>query len=238
MDLFFLVVSRIAIKRAIDEDVWCWKNQEIDGIQTKCRLLLCWFYAKKTWVDHLLPKLPEILRNDLYKEMCAMLERVTDDNFNRAYQRVKTKYANNASVLRYIEQGWTWDNSPWKLMWPRWARVFMHRYANTTNFVERMWQYVKYTLLDGKIIWRLDELIFALIGNPDFGRRFGGLTLDEHYNNVHWLSESRKYSIRGGEKSKTVRLQKAKKLVQRYEGDWSTNLEIIDPCHLEFAFRS
>jgi hypothetical protein len=137
------MASKIAIKKAIDEDVWCWENHEIGGIQTKCQLLLCWFHAKKTWVDHLLPKLPEHLRNELYKEMCVMLEAVTEDSFNRAYQRVKTKYANNASVLKYIEQGWAGDNSPWKPMWPRWARMFTHGHANTTNLVERMWQYVK-----------------------------------------------------------------------------------------------
>ena len=28
--------SRIAIMRAINEDIWCWENQAIVGIQTKC----------------------------------------------------------------------------------------------------------------------------------------------------------------------------------------------------------
>ena len=74
--------------------------------------------------------------------------------------------------------------------------MFRHRHANTTNLVERMWQYVKYTLLDGKVNRRLDELIFAIIGNPNSRRRFGGLTVDEHYNNVYCLNKSRKYSIR------------------------------------------
>ena len=177
--------SRTAITKAINEDVWCWQNQEIGGIQTKCQLLLCWFHAKKAWVEHLLPKLPEAQRNDLYKDMSAMLEAITEDGFNKAYGRFKTKYANHIGVLKYVEKGWAGDNSPWKRMWPRWARMFRHGHANTTNLVERMWQYVKYTLLDGKVNRRLDELIYAIIGDPDNGRRFEGMTLDEHYNDAH-----------------------------------------------------
>jgi hypothetical protein len=116
--------------------------------------------------------------------------------------------------------------------------MFRHGYVNTTNLVERMWHYVKYTLLDGKVNCRLDELILAIIGNPETGRRFGGNTLVEHYNDAHFLSMSGKYSKRGGDKGRTAKLQKARWLVQRYKQDRATNLEIIDACHLEFAFRS
>jgi hypothetical protein len=49
----------IAIMQVVREDAWCWENQDVDGIQVRCHLLLCWFYAKKAWVEHLLPKLPE-----------------------------------------------------------------------------------------------------------------------------------------------------------------------------------
>ena len=66
----------------------------------------------------------------------------TEDSFNRAYERLKTIHANNKGVLSYIKQCWAGENSPWKPMWPRWARMFRHRHANTTNLVERMWQYV------------------------------------------------------------------------------------------------
>jgi hypothetical protein len=64
-----------------------------------------------------------------------------------------------------------------------------------------MWRYVKYTLLDGKVNRRLDELILALIGNHATGRRFGGNTLVEYYNDVHFLSMSEKYLKRGGIKA-------------------------------------
>jgi hypothetical protein len=97
-----------------------------------------------------------------------------------------------------------------------------------------MWRYVKYTLLDGKVNRRLDELILALIGNHATGRRFGGNTLVEYYNDVHFLSMSEKYLKRGG--IKAAKLQKTWWLVQRYKQDWASNLEIIDAYHLEFAF--
>ena len=70
-------------------------------------------------MDHLLPKVPEAVRNDLYKGMCSMLEATTEDGFNRTYERLKTIHVNNKGVLRYIKQGWARENSPWKPMWPR-----------------------------------------------------------------------------------------------------------------------
>ena len=85
-----------------------------------------------------------------------------------------------------------------------------------------MWQYVKYTLLDGKVNRRLHELVIALIGNPDTGQRFGGITLVKHYHKARWLSESGKYSKRAGDKHRTLKLQKAKALVQRYKSDPSS----------------
>jgi hypothetical protein len=67
---------------------------------------------------------------------------------------------------------------------------------------------VKYILLDEKVNRRLDELILALIGNPETGRQFGGNTLVEHYNDAYFLSLLGKYSKRGGEKGRTTKLQK------------------------------
>jgi hypothetical protein len=92
--------------------------------------------------------------------------------------------------------------------------MFRHGHVNTTNLVQHMWHYVKYTLLNGKVNRRLDELILAIIGNPETGHRFGGNTLVEHYSDAHFLSMSGKYSKRRGEKGRTAKLQKARWLVQ------------------------
>ena len=88
--------------------------------------------------------------------------------------------------------------------------MFPHGHANTTNLLERMWQYVKYTLLDGKVNRRLDDLILAIIGNLETCQRFGGGTFVDHYDKTHWLSESGKYARRGGDKSRTTKLQRAR----------------------------
>ena len=53
------------------------------------------------------------------------------------------------------------------------------------QLVERMWQYVKYILLGGKVNRRLDDLILAIIGNPETGQRFGEGTLVDHYDRAH-----------------------------------------------------
>ena len=201
--------------KVIKEDRFFWEDEQIGGIQTKCQLLLCWFHTKRIWVQHLLPKVPEEQRNDLYKLMCNMLEAVTEDDFNEAYQRLRINYQGHPGVLQYVEKGWAGQNSPWKQLWPRWGRMFPHGHANTTNLIERMWQYVKYTLLGGKVNCRLEDLILAIIGNPETGQQFRGGTLVDHYDRAHWLSESGKYVRRGGDKSRTTKLQRARWLVSR-----------------------
>jgi hypothetical protein len=104
--------------------------------------------------------------------------------------------------------------------------------------MEHMWEYVKYTLLHGKVNKRLDELIIAIVGHPETCLQFGGLTLVEHYDDAHSLSESRKYVLLGGDRIQTKRLQKAKQLVQRYRQDPLSNLEVLDEYHLKFSFGS
>jgi hypothetical protein len=37
----------IAITQVVLKDSWCWKNQDVGGIQVRCHLFLCWFHAKK-----------------------------------------------------------------------------------------------------------------------------------------------------------------------------------------------
>lgn len=39
-----------------------------------------------------------------YKDICAMLEMVTEVGFNITYGRLKTKYVHNIGVLKYVEK--------------------------------------------------------------------------------------------------------------------------------------
>jgi actin-related protein len=52
----------------------------------------------------------------------------------------------------------------WHKMWPLYNRMFEHRFVNTTNLVERLWQYIKYTLFKKQVNCKLDILVWALIG--------------------------------------------------------------------------
>jgi hypothetical protein len=47
--------------------------------------------------------------------------------------------------------------------------MFRYGHANTTNLMKCMWKYLKYTLLNGKVNRRLDELIIAIVGHPETG---------------------------------------------------------------------
>ena len=71
--------------------------------------------------------------------------------------------------------------------------MFQHKHANTINLVERCWQYIKYIFLDGIVNCGLDNLSLALINYFERSLRFGGGTLVDHYDRIHWLSEFEKY---------------------------------------------
>ena len=51
--------------------------------------------------------------------MCNMLEAITEDDFNEAYQRLRINYQGHLGVLQYVEKGWAGQNRPWKQLWPR-----------------------------------------------------------------------------------------------------------------------
>ena len=46
-----------ALLKVVNEDPHCWETK-VDGnwCQVACHILLCWFHAKKAWVENLLPQ--------------------------------------------------------------------------------------------------------------------------------------------------------------------------------------
>jgi hypothetical protein len=152
-----------ALMKVIEHDKFCWMKNDNHIIQTHCHLLLCWFHAKKAWVENLLPKLAESRRSTLYTTMCGLMESRSEEQFNQRYEEFKKTYANDEMVLAYVEEGWA-RGCKWRKMWPLYNRMFEHRFVNTTNLVERLWQYIKYTLLKKQVNRRLDTLVWALIG--------------------------------------------------------------------------
>lgn len=46
-----------AIQKVVDADPHCWtQDQQGHRLQISCHVLLCWFHAKKAWVENLLPQ--------------------------------------------------------------------------------------------------------------------------------------------------------------------------------------
>lgn len=72
-----------AFKYIIDREEACWENNKNGRIQTKCHILLCWFHVKKTWIKHIIPKVIEAKRNDLYIAMCKLLDCLREEDFNK-----------------------------------------------------------------------------------------------------------------------------------------------------------
>ena len=100
----------------------------------------------------------------LYKHMYELLECIMEEAFNIKYEEFKITYEDERDVLNYVATGWAGIESQWLGMWPRYNQLYEYGFVNTTTLVERLWHYIKYTLLRRKVNRRLDTLIWALIG--------------------------------------------------------------------------
>ena len=106
----------------------------------------------------------------------------TEVDFERMYTNFKEEYSMHKNIVRYVSNGWCEKMCIWREMWPRFGRLFSHKNVETTNLVERLWQYVKYTLLDAQINRSAIDLLHALVGGSKTGARMG----------AHYLSFSNK----------------------------------------------
>ena len=84
-----------AFREVIDHDEWCWENGSSGGTQTKCKLLLCWFYVKKAWTKNLLPKVKEEKRSELYAWMDRLMFCNSELQFNATYESFKKHMIKN-----------------------------------------------------------------------------------------------------------------------------------------------
>ena len=159
--------------------------------------------------------------------------------FEENYNTFKEDHGHIAAVMRYMDVGWACKNYYCRTMWTRFGRLFPHGFVDTTNLVEKMWHFIKYTLLRIKVNRRLDELVLAIIGDPSLNEeRMRGMTLIEHYREQQKTSESRKYSLHGSTKFHTNKLQKAQKIFEKYLEYPSQVLREVDIFGLIFEMRS
>ena len=152
-----------AFTAVINDNPWCCTNNVIDNEQIKCKLLLCWFYVKKAWIEDLVSHVTIDKRTQLYLDMCGFLECLTKPQLNSKYVEFKITWTTEKLVLNNVATKWT-GNCKWRGMWPRFNHLYKHGFVNTTNLVERLCHFIKYKLLDQKINRHLDQLIWATIG--------------------------------------------------------------------------
>ena len=61
--------------------------------------------------------------------------------------------------------------------------------TDITNHIERHWEWIKYTLLQGKVNHSLQDLIVVIIGVTADSTHVGGPTLLDHFQQVQLISE-------------------------------------------------
>ena len=117
------------------------------------------------------------MRGDVYMEMSNLMQSVTEEDFVGRYEMLLQRYASHQNIIRYVTNGWCGQHCMWRKRWPKFGRLFNHGNVDTTNLVERLWQYIKYTLLEARINRSIVELLHALVGDSKSGNRMGGTLL-------------------------------------------------------------
>lgn len=101
-----------------------------------------------------------------------------EQEFEEIFQSFLLQYSSHLNVCRYVSNGWCGHTCIWRERWPKFGRLFPHGNVDTTNLVERLWQYIKYTLLDAKINRSILVLLHVLVGDSRTGTYMGGTLLE------------------------------------------------------------
>ena len=225
-----------AISNVVAQDQQCWTVANGQRSQIHCRLLLCQFHAKKSWVDNLLPKVSVTERRPLYQRMCRLMHCITESAFNALCEELKVEYVDKPGVWQYIEGGWCGTTCVWRNMWPKFGRLFNYGHVDTTNLVERHWQFIKYTALRGRINRSITELVHVLIGDRVTGSCIGG-TVIEWYVQRQEICDSGRFKPRANCRDQRSRLKEAERILERYVTDNNT-MHIVDEARYWFRILS
>ena len=102
----------------------------------------------------------------------------TVQEFEERFCTFMLEYSSHQNICRYVSNGWCGQTCMWRERWPKFGRLFPHGNMETTNLVERLWQYIKYTLLDAKINRSMLVLLHVLVGDSRTGTYMGGTLLE------------------------------------------------------------
>ena len=182
--------SLLAIQKIVDEDKYCWRDELVGTEQIAGRLLLCRFHVMKAWSENLLTRVPLHLKKNVWQSLYTLMHCSSEITFDYELERFYDEFKDIEGVVIYIQSGWANHGVPWRSMWPTWGRLFRYGGMDTTNHVERHWEWIKYSLLGAKVNRKLRDLVMAIIGSAADGTRVGGATLIDHFKQHQTISES------------------------------------------------
>ena len=159
-----------------------------------------------------------------------------EEAFDDLYNTMIYEYKEVRPVLSLLDRSWCGPNCNWKSMWPRFGRLFPHGNVDTTNIIERHWQYIKYTALRGRVNHSITCLLHTLIGEASTGTCMGGTVL-EWYKQKQIICDSGRFIPRANSKEHASRLRRAEEVVERYHRDPQT-IVVLDAARLLFSILS
>ncbi|KAI5062430.1 hypothetical protein GOP47_0022969 [Adiantum capillus-veneris] len=118
------------------------------------------------------------MKDHVYGAMESMMQCPTEEEFDSKYKEPLWECSEHDNILTYISNGWAAKTCTWRQLWPKFGRLFPHGHVETTNLVERLWQYIKYILLDARINQSAFDLLHALIDDSITRTRMGGIAVE------------------------------------------------------------
>lgn len=187
--------SLTAITNVVNQDLHCWIMEGENRVQVAGRVLLCHFHVMKAWSENLLTRVPMADKDRVWQALNVLMHCPDETHFDENLRRFAEEFAHIPSFGPYIFTGWAGSNVPWKRLWPKFGRLFSYGGMDTTNHVERHWELIKYTLLQGKVNRSLRDLIVAIVGSAKDGTRVGQPTLLNQFKMTQRISECLFYFI-------------------------------------------
>ncbi|XP_024400655.1 uncharacterized protein [Physcomitrium patens] len=224
-----------SIEMVVNMDEYCWTMENEERVQVAGKILLCHFHVMKAWSENLLTRVSIMDKDKLWRALHILMHCPQEEHFNLNLQKFYEDFGHIPGVKDYIQKGWAGETTPWRKLWPRFGRLFAYGGIDTTNHVERHWEWIKYTLLQGKVNRSLRDLIVAIVGSAADGSRIGGPTLMDHFQTVQLIS---RFSRRGNDKEHRRRLKGGERILKAYKEDPDAILEVVNTEHMLFYMTS
>ena len=154
-----------AINEVVGKDIHCWRVENVEKFQVDENVLLCHFHIMKAWSRNLLTRVLATDKDNIWRALHFLMHCPQEQQFDKNLKRFNENFQYVPNMGNYIKKGWAGEDVPWRRLWPRFGRLFTYEDMDTTNHIERHWEWIKYTLLQGKVNRALRVLIVAIVGS-------------------------------------------------------------------------